>query len=93
MLFFFNLYPVISKLAFQVAWYNKSLSSRDCPVEEIMETKNFLLHRDVTVRQRVVQAFEPQFHLADIKVRIVTVLESYNIGSLLFWRGVCSDPY
>ena len=58
---------------FQVAWYNKSLSSRDCPVEEIMETKNFLLHRDVTVRQRVVQAFEPQFHLADIKVGIVTV--------------------
>lgn len=58
----------VDPVSYEVAWYNKSLSSRDCPVEEIMETKNFLLHRDVTVRQRVVQAFEPQFHLADIKM-------------------------
>ena len=42
-----------------------------------METKNFLLHKDVTVRHRVVQAFEPQFHLADIKVG--------NCNSMLTW--------
>jgi len=58
----------VDPVSYEVAWYNKSLSSRDCPVEEIMETKNFLLHKDVTVRHRVVQAFEPQFHLADIKM-------------------------
>lgn len=46
-----------------------------------METKSFLLHREGTVRQRVVQAFEPQFHLADIKVTIVA-LSLYRIGSL-----------
>ena len=59
---------------FQVAWYNKSLSSRDCPEKEIRKIKNFLLLNDVTVRQRVIQAFEPQFHLADIKVRHDKVL-------------------
>jgi len=58
----------VDPITYEVAWYNKSLSSRDCPEKEIRKIKNFLLLNDVTVRQRVIQAFEPQFHLADIKM-------------------------
>lgn len=54
--------------SFEVAWYNKSLSLRDCPVDQITATRTFLLTREGAVRQRVVQAFEPSFHLAEVKL-------------------------
>jgi len=53
---------------YEVAWYNKSLTTRECPVEQIAATRNFLLTKEGAVRQRVVQAFEPGFHLAEVKL-------------------------
>ena len=58
----------VDPVTLEVAWYNKTYSSRDCPVDEIFNTKRFLMEKDGSVRPRVVQVFEPNFHLADIKV-------------------------
>ena len=65
----------------EVAWYNKTYSTRDCPVDTIREARRFLLEREGAVRPRIVQAFEPSFHLADIKV-IKTVQYSVCIVHL-----------
>jgi len=58
----------VDPVTLEVAWYNKTYSSRDCPVDEIFSTKRFLMEKDGSVRPRVVQVFEPNFHLADIKM-------------------------
>ena len=76
---------VLSKVdpsSLEVAWYNKTYSTRDCPVETIREARRFLLEREGSVRPRIVQAFEPSFHLADIKV---LSLYCYS-GHLQTWR-------
>ena len=54
--------------SFEVAWYNKTLSMRECPEEQIAAARSFLLTREGAVRQRVVQAFEPGFHLAEARL-------------------------
>ena len=54
--------------SFEVAWYNKTLSMRECPEDQIAATRSFLLTREGAVRQRVVQAFEPGFHLAEARL-------------------------
>ena len=75
---------VLSKVdpsTLEVAWYNKTYNTRDCPVETIREARRFLLEREGSVRPRIVQAFEPSFHLADIKVT------EFNKGSLPKKKG------
>ena len=62
------LYYQVDSSSLEVAWYNKTYSTRDCPVDTIREARRFLLEREGAVRPRIVQAFEPSFHLADIKV-------------------------
>ena len=54
--------------SFEVAWYNKTLSMRECPEDQIAAARSFLLTREGAVRQRVVQAFEPGFHLAEARL-------------------------
>ena len=58
----------VDPVTLEVAWFNKTYSSRDCPVQEIYDTKKFLMEKEGSVQPRIVQAFEPSFHLADIKV-------------------------
>merc|ERR1719410_1908991 len=62
---------VLSKVdpgTMELAWYNKTFSARDCPVDNIVSARRFLLENDGSVRPRIVQAFEPTFHLSDIKM-------------------------
>jgi len=58
----------VDAASFEVAWYNKTLSMRECPEEQIAAARSFLLTREGAVRQRVVQAFEPGFHLAEARL-------------------------
>ena len=60
----------VDPVSLEVAWYNKTYTARDCPVEEVIEVKRFLMEKEGSVRPRIVQAFEPNFHLSDIKVNI-----------------------
>ena len=60
----------VDPVTMELAWYNKTFSARDCPVDNIVSARRFLLENDGSVRPRIVQAFEPTFHLSDIKVRL-----------------------
>ena len=62
----------VDPVSLELAWYNKTMTSRDCPLEQIIEIKRFLMEREGVVRPRIVQAFEPSFHLSDIKVTTTT---------------------
>ena len=62
---------VLSKVdpdTLEVAWFNRTHSVRDCPVEDINEARRLLLDNEGSVRPVIVQAFLPYFHLTDIKV-------------------------
>ena len=62
---------VLSKVdpdTLEVAWFNRTHSVRDCPVEDINEARRLLLDSEGSVRPVIVQAFLPYFHLTDIKV-------------------------
>ena len=48
--------------SFEVAWYNKTLSMRECPEEQIAAARSFLLTREGAVRQRVVQVGLKSLH-------------------------------
>ena len=62
---------VLSKVGpctMELTWYNKTFYARDCPVVNIVSARRFLLKNDGSVRPRIVRAFEPTFHLSDIKM-------------------------
>ena len=65
--------PLIAKVdaaSFEVAWYNKTLSMRECPEEQIAAARSFLLTREGAVRQRVVQVGLNSLHKLLINVSI-----------------------
>ena len=63
----------VDPVTLELAWYNKTFSARDCPVEDIFKMKRFLLEKEGSVRPRISAAFEPTFHLAEIKVNDVKI--------------------
>ena len=56
--------------SFEVAWYNKTLSMRECPEEQIAAARSFLLTREGAVRQRVVQVGLKSLHKLLINVSV-----------------------
>ena len=58
----------VDPVTLEVAWYNKTYSMKDCPVEDIQVARRLLLEEEGSVSPAVVQAFLPHFHLTDIKV-------------------------
>ena len=60
----------VDPVTLEVAWYNKTYSIKDCPLEDILQARRLLLEKEGSVRPSIVQAFLPYFHLTDIKVSI-----------------------
>ena len=58
----------VDPVSLEVAWYNKTYSIRDCPLEDIQAARRLLLEQEGSVRPAIVQSFLPYFHLTDIKV-------------------------
>ena len=86
---------VLSKVdpgTMELAWYNKTFSARDCPVDNIVSARRFLLENDGSVRPRIVQAFEPTFHLSDIKVRLESGGDVIAMLELVTTGVVTGDP-
>ena len=61
----------VDPVTLEVAWYNKTYSMKDCPVEDIQVARRLLLEEEGSVSPAVVQAFLPHFHLTDIKVTTI----------------------
>ena len=56
------MFAKVDAASFEVAWYNKTLSMRECPEEQIAAARSFLLTREGAVRQRVVQVGSKSLH-------------------------------